>query len=376
MLNKYPNLFQDPKIEYPIYDLNLNFDDYIKQSRAIIANNRQDLENYRKLIIEANTPFEFIPLKQAKYGTLLIHGLLDTPFIMRDIGERLCKKGYLVRSIMLPGHATVPGALLNTDYTDWLQAVRYGIESLKNNVEKIFIVGFSTGATLGLYHAAKHDDISGIMMIAPAIRINSPFAFAANLPKKIGLTCKKAQWLHVCEEDDYVKYRSLTLNAIYQVYRLANEVKKINADKLARCPIFSCISLEDKIVCSGASIDHFSQIKNPLNQMLIYSSKPLQLTDPRIQVKNSVYPDMNIMHFSHVTLPVAPTNHHYGPQGDYPLASRLEENVKHGAFDKIDLFYRNLLYRLKLSKFLYDRLTFNPDFDFMMLKMEEFISTL
>jgi len=376
MLHKNPSLFQDPKIEYPIHDLNLNFDDYIKQSRTIIANNRQDIDNYAKIVIDANTPFEFKPPNKAKQGVLLIHGLLDSPFIMREIGERLCTKGFLARAIMLPGHATVPGALLNTDYTEWVQAVSYGIATLKNLVEKIFIVGFSTGATLALHHALENDGISGVIMIAPAIRINSPFTFTANLPKKICPTWQRAQWLHISEEDDYVKYRSLPFNAIDQVYRLATEIKKMSPEKLAHCPLFLGLSEEDKIVSSAASIDYFKKSKNPLNQMLLYSSKPVQFNDPRIHVKNSTYPDMNILHFCHITLPVSPNNFHYGPKGDYPSASRLEENIKYGAFDKIDIAYHDLLYRLNLSKFQYERLTFNPDFNFLMSNMEEFISKI
>src|SRR5437016_3635977 len=105
MWHKHPYLFQDPKIQYPIYDLDLNFDDYIKQSRAIIATNRQHIDKYKEIVINANTPYELKPSQTAKNGVLLIHGLLDSPFIMRDIGERLQSKGLLVRSIMLPGHA-------------------------------------------------------------------------------------------------------------------------------------------------------------------------------------------------------------------------------------------------------------------------------
>ncbi len=374
MSNKHPKLFQDPKIDYPIYDLDLSFNDYISQSKVIIANTRQDLhKNNAELIIEANAPFELKPKQKAKYGALLIHGLLDSPYIMRDIGDHLCEKGMLVRSIMLPGHGTVPGALLNTDYTEWLQAVRYGIATLQQDVEKIFLVGFSTGASLSLYHAVEDHLISGLIMIAPAIKINSPFAFATNWHRVISWAWQRANWFHITKEIDYVKYCSVTFNAVYQVYRLANEVQKIGSAKLANYPLFAILSNEDKIVCSYASTEYFKQNKNPFNRMLMYSNKPLAFDDKRILVRNSVYPELNILSFSHITMPVAPANPHYGEHGDYPLASHHDKNIRYGAFDKIDTFWRNLLYNCKLSKQRYRRLTYNPDFNFMMTEIEKFI---
>lgn len=374
MLNKHQKLFQDPKIDYPIYDPNLAFQDYISRSKIIIANTRQDLtKNNAELIIEANAPFELVPKQKAKYGALLIHGLLDSPYIMRDIGNRLCEKGMLVRSIMLPGHGTVPGALLNTDYIEWLQAVRYGIDTLKQEVEKIYLVGFSTGASLSLFHAAEDHLINGLIMIAPAIKINSAFAFATNWHRVISWAWQRAKWFHISEEIDYVKYSSVTFNAIYQVYRLANEVKKLSNAKLASYPLYVILSNEDKIVCSYASTEYFNHNKNPFNRMLMYSGKPLEFEDQRISVRNSAYSDLNILNFSHITMPVSPANPHYGPEGDYPLASCFDKNITYGAFDKVDTYFRNLLYNLKLSSMRYRRLTYNPDFEFMMNEMENFI---
>src|ERR1700722_12874625 len=99
MFTSKPKLFNPPKIDYPIYDLHLNFLDYIEQSKRMIADTRIDLETYnKKKIIEANAPFELRPeTKDNKKGVLLIHGLLDSAFQMREIGEHLQSQGFLVR---------------------------------------------------------------------------------------------------------------------------------------------------------------------------------------------------------------------------------------------------------------------------------------
>lgn len=371
MLRKYPKIFQDPRIDYPIYDVNLNFIDYIKQSEKIIADTRQDLKQHPELTIQNNAPFEFKPNQSnPNCGALLIHGLLDSPFIMRDIGRHLQTEGLLVRSIMLPGHSTVPGALLNTDYAEWLQAVNYGVATLKQDVGKIFLVGFSTGANLAIYHALQNPGIAGLILLAPAFKINSPFAFMSKWMRRLH---ERAKWFYVGEEFDYVKYQSVTFNAIYQVYQLGKELQKTGLEKLSGCPLLMILSEEDKIVCSQTSMKYFNQTTNPSNHALVYSGKPLHFADPRILLRHSRYPDKNILNFCHISLPTAPDNPHYGKDGDYILASRLEKNVKYGAFDKVDTFFYNMLRQMKLTPFQYQRLTFNPDFAFMQNQIGNFI---
>lgn len=372
MLRKYPKIFQDPLIDYPIYDLKLNFSEYIKQSEQIIANTRQDLKQHPELIIKNNAPFELKPdSPNPRFGALLIHGLLDSPFIMRDIGHYLRSQGLLVRSIMLPGHSTVPGALLNTKYAEWQQAIDYGVATLKEDVEKIFLVGFSTGGSLAISHAAKDPAITGVMTLTPAFKINSPFTFLSKWISQINIG-DRAKWFSLCEEIDYVKYQSVTFNAIYQVYQLAFEIQNI----ALHCPLLMIVSDEDKIVCSQTSINYFQNTTNPLNKALFYSAHPKTFSDKRILVRNSVYPDMNIFNFCHITLPVAPDNFHYGKNGDYVLASHIKQNVRYGALDNLDMkFYRSLK-QLNLTQFDYQRLTFNPDFEFMQNQIGDFIQKL
>jgi len=373
MLRKHPKIFQDPHIDYPIYDFHLDFSDYIKQSEQIIANTRQDLQQHPELTIKSNTPFELRPNNpNVKSGALLVHGLLDSPFIMRDIGDYLQSQGLLVRSIMLPGHGTVPGALLNVQYDEWLQAVNYGIATLKRDVENIFLVGFSTGATVSIYSAMQNPDITGLVLIAPALKINSPFTFLSNWDRFVAKKWDRAKWFYLGEEIDYVKYQSLPFNAIYQVYQLGLALQKSDLKK----PLFMALSNEDKIVCSKTSMNYFQQNPNSLNRVLIYSSKPLFFSDERITIRNSAYPDMNILNFCHITLPVAPNNFHYGKEGDYVHASHIQKNVRYGSFDKADSFFYDMLRRLKLTSFEYERLTFNPDFEFMQNQMGKFIKSV
>ncbi|HSW94045.1 MAG TPA: alpha/beta fold hydrolase [Gammaproteobacteria bacterium] len=362
MLRKYPNLFQDPHLDYPIHDMDLPFAEYITQSEKIIAKIRPDA-NPR--IIQDNAPFELKPnAGTPKYGVLLIHGLLDSTFIMRDIGKALQADDALVRAILLPGHGTVPGALLHTRYTDWLQAVKYGVETLKRDVEKIFLVGFSTGASLALHHAAHDKHIAGLVLLAPAFKINSPFTFISKWMPRF-----HQNWFCRLDEIDPVKYQSVTFNAIDQVYQLGRLIQKMKTP----CPLFMILSQDDKIICSKTAIHYFQQTTHPDNRALIYASHPTPFSDTRMDVRSSVYPDKNIFSFCHISLPVSSDNPHYGMQGDYVQASHLDKNIKYGALDKLDSRFYDFLKKIHVSRFEYERLTWNPDFQSMQDEMKQFI---
>src|SRR5690348_2719348 len=115
MFRKHKKLFTDPHVEYPLLT---DSPKYLEKCKNIIKKTRLDHH------VEPNLPFELKPATRSpKQGVLLLHGLLDSPFVMKDIGNYFQSQGMLVRALVLPGHGTVPGALLNVSYHDWLAAV-------------------------------------------------------------------------------------------------------------------------------------------------------------------------------------------------------------------------------------------------------------
>ncbi|MBV8803175.1 MAG: alpha/beta fold hydrolase [Gammaproteobacteria bacterium] len=396
MIINNTKLFSDPNIHYPLLNNTLSFSNYIAQSRIIIKNTRLDLQipsiNFNneysertnidaKYIINSNAPFEWYPKnhivgKKIKYGAILIHGLLDSPFIMRDIGNELHKEGMLVKAVLLPGHGTIPGALLHVNYLEWSETVRYAVETLAEEVEHIFLVGYSTGGTLALYQAIKHlTPISGIITFAPALKINCPLDFFARYPASLGAQWPRLAWFHRDKHEtlDYAKYRSTPFNAAYQVYRLAKVIKQ---SEQPNCPLFFILSANDITVLSHVSMDYFSKNSHSKNRMIIYTKKQMNpRNDHRIIIRSSVYPEMHILDFSHISLPVRPDNSHYGIHGDYCEASHIEEyknNFYGESYISLMNFY-NFLNKWKLTPYRYSRLSFNPDFAFMSEQIKDFI---
>src|ERR1700732_701262 len=84
------------------------FKDYIAQTQHMIAHARIDLtQSNTNTIVQANSPFEFIPEHYSskapvKRGILMIHGLFDSCFRSMDMARSFLQQGFLVRSILLP----------------------------------------------------------------------------------------------------------------------------------------------------------------------------------------------------------------------------------------------------------------------------------
>jgi len=372
-------------IHYPILDSELPFSEYIARSRSLIKSRRPDLQQannniHTKQIIDANSPYELNPDdpirtgNRLKYCALLIHGLFDCPFSLRDIGSYLQRNGIFSRAILLPGHGTMPSDLLSVSYHDWIQAVRYGVETLRKEVEQIFLIGYSTGAALSLYHALQDTQISGLILLAPAIKIKVPIDIIFNWHRLTRLFSKHKEWLYLEDEFDYAKYRSIAFHPVNQVSDLTSIVEALQQRHSLTHPIFMVTSREDETISSHMAIDFFSNLSNQNSRLLLYTSCEHTYPDQRIHPRITHYPDLNIKHLSHVSLLFDPNNFHYGKQGDYSYASHPNtDEFIYGAYNRIEVKLYELLHKLGLIRKRRRELTYNPDFDFMAKEITKFI---
>jgi esterase/lipase len=364
--------------DYFIPQPDLPFDDYIAHCSNLITSRRIDLETAiePKRIITANTPFELNPTQgNGKFGALLIHGLLDSPFTMLDIGKQLQQNGIASKSILLPGHGTQPKDLLNVSHHDWLKTVQYGVESLAKEVDHLYLIGYSTGAILSIHHALRDSTICGVVLLAPAIKVRAPTSTLIQWRKLTKWANFNTEWISKDEENDYTKYQSVAMTPVIELDKLIQHIIETTQSQQLRCPLFMIMSREDETVSSQAAIEFFKRQINPQNKLLLYSSKQLALDDKRIRTQKTYLPELNIEHFSHSSLPHGPENSHYGEQGDYSYATRLrlQQNVIFGAYNRLETKMFDKLYQLGLLKYQRQTLTYNPAFNDMTDQISEFI---
>lgn len=354
-----------------------SFADTVKQCKDRIRQRRQDLNTLEALaekIIDANCPYEYRPSGEPTHGVLLIHGLLDCPFSLRDIGQHLAAAGMLVRSVLLPGHGTRPDDLMHIKYQDWITVVHEAIAALKQETGKVTLVGYSTGAALSVYEALFDQDIASLVLLSPAIKVKVPVNVVVTWHTLTSVFSKQKGWLCKEEEIDYAKYLSVPFNAVHQVNALTDVVREQRKKTGLTTPIFMVISREDETISSHHAIAFFESLPNPLNRMLLYSARDHRYPDKRITTRLAHYPTQGINHLSHTSIPFSPNNPHYGQHGDYLAASHPHhEEVLFGAYNRIEVDLFNLLYNLGLTAHKRRELTYNPDFDYMMRHITKFI---
>jgi len=230
-----------------------------------------------------NHSFEF-PANTPVGGVLLLHGMSDSPYSLRALGEKLNQRDYWVIGLRLPGHGTAPSGLTSISWQDMAVAVRLGMEHLASKVGKrpIHIVGYSTGAPLAIDFALNALEGSGsvvpasLVLISPAIGIHATAALAKwkrRLSYVPGLG--RLAWLSVLPEFDPYKYNSFATNAAEQVHSLTRSVARRIAARSRSAPgeilpptlVFK--STVDATVSTNAVVDRLLKHLKPQRHELV-----------------------------------------------------------------------------------------------------------
>jgi len=93
--------------------------------------------------------------KRAQKGCLLVHGLTGTPANLDPVADALRATGYIVKAPLLAGHGNNLETLNRSTWPHWYGSVLHAHEVLVRETQKVFYVGLSMGALLGLKLAAE-----------------------------------------------------------------------------------------------------------------------------------------------------------------------------------------------------------------------------
>lgn len=316
-----------------------------------------------------NAPFEIKPSESSRTGALLLHGLYDSCFILKDIANTLAQNNIWTKSILLAGHGTRPEDLLTVRWETWYEQLVVAVREFRKQVDELILLGFSTGGALAIHHALQKADpkIKALVLFAPAIQIRSPFiALSGYLPKLQWLS-SQFLWLRHVKEHDETKYTSMTCNSAYQVYRLTCVNQQLLQQQKLSIPQWIVSTEDDEVISHHSILQYHLQQPNPKNRLVVYSQQPHSFSDSRILPVSSVYPLRHIDSFSHICLAVHPDNTHYGEQGDWLTYLRqnphLTKPIVYGAVPWFKNREKNRL-----------RLTFNPHFETLMQNLIDWLA--
>ncbi len=346
-------------------------------------------------IIDGNAPFELKPNgsdfkgknKPYQRGILLTHGLSDSPYFMRHLGAFFQAQGFRVMAILLPGHGTQPGDLLDVSWREWARAVDYGVDQLAEEVDEIYLAGFSAGGTLSVYQSLIDDRIRGLFLFSPALKI-SPRAAYANLHKLFSWLAPVQKWINIFPDTDIYKYESLPKNAAAQMYALTQEVERRVQDRAPTLPIFTAASVQDSTVDSTATLTFMACLENPSNKLVLYAADKGDMGNknplpnfPAAQLEwiQSALPAQKILSAAHTSIVLPAEDSHYGAQGEYANCWHYfsHDMDKYNACrSNRDACWLGETTAQNLRVGLLRRLTYNPHFVSLQSSMQRFIERL
>jgi esterase/lipase len=314
----------------------------------------------------------------ANTGFLLVHGLTDGPYWLGDIRDDLHERFpcATLHGVLLPGHGTVPGDLIDVSYEDWLETVRFGIDAFDQDIDKIIPIGFSTGAALiGRDFIAREDNshIKGLVMLSPGLQAKSDQAWLTPYVRYV------RDWVGQGRNNDPGKYGSMAMNAAAEFHLLTAPYYEDTIGGFD-VPVFVAISSDDQTVKAQSAVSFFCQNVESETKTLIWyqgDAAPIDAANvcDGIDVVPSKDPELRTLNHAHTGITVSPQNSVYGLNGAVRDCGHYDGADYETCISSPDAMYgeRNLLDSVPSGTLR--RGTFNPDFPGMITKMTAFIQS-
>ena len=242
-----------------------------------------------------NRSFE-MPVNRPRAAVLLLHGMSDSPYSLRNLGEALHASGVYVVGLRIPGHGTAPSGLVRVTWQDMEAAVGIAMKHVadKANGAPVHIVGYSNGGALAVNYALEAANnpslpqVSSLALISPEIGVTGAAAFAV-WQARLGvlLELDKLAWNSLLPEYDPFKYGSFAVNAGDVAHRLTNEIqRKItalesngNLENLA--PILAFSSIVDATVSAPVLIKGlFNRIPENGHELVLFDINSMAEVGP------------------------------------------------------------------------------------------------
>jgi alpha-beta hydrolase superfamily lysophospholipase len=159
-------------------------------------------------------------------AVVLLHGLTDSPYSMRQVARSYRDRGFVAITPRLPGHGSVPAGLSKVHWEDWAAATHLAVREAVRRAgpgRPLHLVGYSNGGALALKYALDAVEDPGlprpsrVVLISPMVGITEMARFAglAGLPA-VFPPFAKAAWLGIVPEFNPFKYNSFPVNGARQ----------------------------------------------------------------------------------------------------------------------------------------------------------------
>lgn len=364
------------------YTQEATFADYVAHSRGQLQAHRvffQPSQSAQEL--EQVAP-RIYPLPahcgKPRQGVLLVHGLLDTAYALNDMGQVLAQRCLRVFSLLLPGHGTRPADLIRTTRHEWLNAVRFGVRRLAQEVDDVTVIGYSLGGLLATQVATETQgagrSIRRLVLLAPALEVAYPaLSRVATFYRHV------ADWVDVDPHHIPVRYQSMPTQAVAETFLLSREVqRRLHTQPLSQ-PVFMMLSADDLVIDPYAALGIFAaSMPHAQGQTWVYGrlAQEKKPTHKAVRLVDVHDPAHKILNYSHVSLTYAPNNPVFGQQGSHRECGQHIGIVKKEdaqACLQTTHTWKGEIGSNDASHKPFQRLTYNPRFDEMMQAVLRFV---
>lgn len=353
-----------------------SFSEYRQRTLDLLRSRRGSAQSEATVALNAPREWRPAPSKKAgpTKGVLLVHGLGDSPWSFHDVARELAADGFLVRTVLLPGHGTRPEDMLDVELEQWQQVVREQAEALRRDAGEVYLGGFSTGANLVTEYAYTHDDIAGLLLFSPA------FQSAVALDWVAPLIVRFRPWLLTPDGrmplQNAVRYFTVPTNGFAQFYRSSQAVRQRLDARAYDKPVFMVVARHDSVLDADALLDTFrTRFTHPASRLIWYGAAPgLPESETRVLVRTDRLPERRISQFSHMGVLFSPSNRLYGEHGtDRICWNGQDEAATQACARGAEVWYSDWGYR-EADK-IHARLTFNPYFAWQSAVMTSVLGT-
>ena len=325
--------WRDPAALAPAAD----FDTYVGKVRAELRTHRLPfVASMADAELGKVAPFRTLPDRGCKTDAprgiaILIHGLSDTAFAMRDLAATFSKQCFEARALLLPGHGTRPADLMAVDHHDWLSHVEAALKQARTESSFVVVAGFSLGAALALTAAAQSPgNVDAVIGFAPAYRIRSNF-----LARQASWVATFRPWLDLGPREDFARYGAMPTRGIASTMALLGMLEaRIRKRGAIRIPWLVVQSEDDEVVDVAWNRQFFANhVGDARSQFVNYfSTPPEKAVGDRLVWLPAADPSLRVVGISHLAVHISPENPHYGESGTYRNCGsppfRTEEQVR------------------------------------------------
>ncbi len=341
-----------------------SYEQYLQDAQEWMGVNRRYVTDNHDEELQMHLPFEYRPQKPNGKGILMIHGFSDSPFNFQDFGRYFADRGYLVRGVLIPGHGTKPEDMLNVTFDDWDRMVEEQTKLMAQEVDELYIAGFSAGGNLAVHEAYENSAVDGMILFAPALAIRT------KLYKMVPVVSFFTDWLIEPEDRDgglnRFRYRTVPMQALETFTdSMESAMRRLQGEPYTK-PVMVFFAENDTIVDSQKLLPMMQEkFTSPYSRFVWYGDhlpEGAVASDKRLTVLTDFLPEYRIRSFSHLGIMFSPENPWYGSEGKQRYCLRGQSDAKRDyCHTGKPVWYGS--WREDRDGHPYARLTFNPYFE-------------